>query len=50
MVVNNKEKKNHTESQKEYPAIIAKGILVTKIIANNGECISTDYENRVGNH
>lgn len=38
MVVNNEQKKkNHTESQKEYPAVIANGILVTEIIANVGE-------------
>lgn len=34
--------KQHTGSQKEYPAIIAKGMLVTKIIANVGENISSD--------
>lgn len=34
--------KKHTRTQKEYPAIIAKGMLVTKIIANVGENISSD--------
>jgi len=43
MVVNNNNKKTHTESQKEHAAVIAKGILATKITAYVGECISSDY-------
>lgn len=36
-------KKKRTTTLREYPAITAQEILLTKIIADNGEDISSDY-------